>query len=132
MSTGHTDGSSSAEAMRVDASGDPIVKVCGMTRPGDAALAVACGARAIGLVFWAKSPRAVASARAREIVRELPPFVAVVGVFVDESAETVLEIAAAVPLTAVQFHGDEPDEMVCSFPWRVIRAVAVDAPDGAA
>jgi phosphoribosylanthranilate isomerase len=107
----------------------PAVKICGVTRAEDALLAADLGASAVGMVFWPGSPRVVDIERARAIARSLPPFVAVVGVFVDEAPARVLEIAAAVPLTAVQFHGDEAPAVVSSFPWRVLRAVALDAPD---
>ena len=65
------------------------------------------GADAIGLVFYAKSPRAVDIHRAREIVRALPPFVTSVGLFVNASRCELGEILDAVPLDLLQFHGDE-------------------------
>jgi phosphoribosylanthranilate isomerase len=110
----------------------PFVKICGVTRPQDAVIAAEHGASAVGLVFWPSSPRAIDLAAARAIVRELPPFVAVVGVFVNEAPARVLEIAAAVPLTVVQFHGDEADEEVAACPWRVLRAVSPDSAEGLA
>ena len=54
------------------------IKICGITRPEDAQVAVASGADAIGLVFYAKSPRAVDAAAAREITADIAPFVTVV------------------------------------------------------
>jgi phosphoribosylanthranilate isomerase len=107
----------------------PYIKVCGITRPEDAVLATELGADAIGLVFWPASPRSIPVEVARSITRELPPFVAVVGVFVNSSHDEVLEVARAVPLTVVQFHGDEADEDVISFPWRVVRAIPVGSPE---
>ena len=68
------------------------------------------GADAIGLVFYAKSPRAVDIHRAREIVRALPPFVTSVGLFVNASRCELGEILDAVPLDLLQFHGDERAE----------------------
>jgi phosphoribosylanthranilate isomerase len=112
------------------ATAGPVVKVCGITCVEDAQLAVQLGATALGLVFWPGSPRAIGTERARAIVRDLPPFVAVIGVFVNQPLEAVLEVAASVPLTVVQFHGDEPDDEVLSCPWRVIRAVSIDSPEG--
>jgi phosphoribosylanthranilate isomerase len=76
---------------------------------------VACaqaGARAVGCVFYAKSPRCVSAATAREIRRALPPEVACVGVFVDEPLEDILAMAAHTGFTAVQLHGSEPPEIV--------------------
>jgi len=110
----------------------PRVKVCGLTRAEDALLAAALGADALGFVFWTGSPRCAAVEEVRRIVRQLPPFVATVGVFVNEGPERVLEIASTVPLTAVQFHGDEADDLVAAFPWRTLRAVDPDAAGGAA
>src|SRR5438034_5973654 len=84
-----------------------IVKICGITRHEDAQFAVSCGAMALGFVFWPQSPRAIDRARAREIVRGLPPFVTPVGVFVNQPAIEVNDIATAVGLGVVQLHGDE-------------------------
>ncbi|EGV50146.1 phosphoribosylanthranilate isomerase [Candidatus Endoriftia persephone] len=83
------------------------VKICGITRTEDALAAVQSGADAIGLVFYPPSPRAVALDQASQIVAQLPPFVSVVGLFVDESAERIAEILARVPLGLLQFHGNE-------------------------
>ncbi len=88
-------------------------KICGLTRPADARLAAEAGADAVGLIF-AESPRQVARGQAAAIVRALPPWVTAVGVFVDALAEAVLETVAAVGLTAVQLHGDEPPETVAA------------------
>ena len=86
-------------------------KICGITRVEDALAAVEAGADAIGLVFYAKSPRAVSVQQARAIVAALPPFVTSVGLFVDASRCELVEILDAVPLDLLQFHGDEtPDE----------------------
>lgn len=86
-------------------------KICGITRVEDALAAAEAGADAIGLVFYAKSPRAVSVQQARAIVAALPPFVTSVGLFVDASRCELGEILDAVPLDLLQFHGDEtPDE----------------------
>lgn len=103
------------------------VKICGIRRGADAALAVQLGARAIGFVFWPGSPRAIAPAAAREIVDDLPPFVAAVGVFVDQPRDEVIEIAGLARLTAVQLHGDEAPAAYADSALRVIKAVAVGA-----
>jgi phosphoribosylanthranilate isomerase len=100
------------------------VKICGMTRVEDARLAVELGAAAIGLVFWPGSPRLVTRAQAKAIVAALPPFVSVVGVFVDQPEEA-LHVAHDVGLSAVQFHGDEAPGSYRAFPLRVIKAVTV-------
>ncbi len=86
-------------------------KICGITRVEDALAAAEAGADAIGLVFYAKSPRAVSVQQARAIIAALPPFVTSVGLFVDASRCELCEILDAVPLDLLQFHGDEtPDE----------------------
>lgn len=82
-------------------------KICGITRVEDALAAAAAGADAIGLVFYAKSPRAVSVQQAREIIAALPPFVTTVGLFVNVSRCELSEILEAVPLDLLQFHGDE-------------------------
>jgi len=83
------------------------VKICGITRPEDGAVASAAGADAIGLVFYPPSPRAVDIEQAVTIRRALPPFVTVVGLFVNASAETVVETAGRVHLDLLQYHGEE-------------------------
>jgi len=82
-------------------------KICGITRIEDALAAVEAGADAIGLVFYAKSPRAVTVQQARAIIAALPPFVTTVGLFVNASRCELGEILDAVPLDLLQFHGDE-------------------------
>lgn len=95
------------------------VKICGITRPEDAAAAAAAGADAIGLVFHAPSPRAVNIEQARAVIAALPPFVSRVGLFVNAAAGTVREHLAALPLDLLQFHGDESPEFCDSLghPW---------------
>ncbi len=83
------------------------VKICGITRACDALAAAQAGADAIGLVFYPLSPRAVTIAQALEIVRVLPPFVARVGLFADQSEEEIRPVLEQVPLDLLQFHGEE-------------------------
>jgi phosphoribosylanthranilate isomerase len=99
------------------------VKICGITRVEDALAAARAGADAIGLVFYAPSPRAVTAAQAREIVRALPPFVTPVGLFVDAAIEDVRAVLEAVPLSLLQFHGNETPEdcRACGKPY--IKAI---------
>ncbi|WP_194787722.1 phosphoribosylanthranilate isomerase [Pseudomonas sp. UFMG81] len=82
-------------------------KICGITRIEDALAAVEAGADALGFVFYAKSPRAVDVRQARAIIRELPPFVTTVGLFVNASRCELNETLEAVELDLLQFHGDE-------------------------
>lgn len=101
------------------------VKVCGIRRLDDARLAVELGASALGFVFWPRSPRVVAVDAARDITRRLPPFVATVGVFVDQPREEVLETAARAGMTVIQLHGDEDAAAYAGSPFRVIKALPV-------
>ena len=88
------------------------VKVCGLTRADEAVACAQAGVHAVGCVFYAKSPRCVTAAAAREIRRALPPEVSCVGVFVDEPFEGVMATASQAGLTAVQLHGNESPEVV--------------------
>jgi phosphoribosylanthranilate isomerase len=83
------------------------IKICGITRIDDALAAAAAGADAIGLVFYAGSPRAVDIEQAAAICAALPPFVCSVGLFVNAPAEAVNNVLHRVPLAMLQFHGDE-------------------------
>ncbi|WP_454764506.1 phosphoribosylanthranilate isomerase [Cupriavidus campinensis] len=83
------------------------IKICGLTREEDVCAAVDAGADAIGLVFYAGSPRHVDVAHAAALAERVPPFVSVVGLFVNADAEEVAHVAERVPLTLLQFHGDE-------------------------
>jgi len=102
-----------------------LVKVCGITSSGDAALAVDAGADAIGFVFWPRSPRAVSPERAAAIARELPDAVLRVGVFVDASAEEMTGVADAVGLDLLQLHGEEPPSALVGLPRPVLKTVRV-------
>ena len=83
------------------------VKICGITRVEDALAAVQLGADAIGLVFYPPSPRNIDLQQAIEIVKKLPPFVSIVGLFVDASQNEIRNILAALHLDLLQFHGNE-------------------------
>lgn len=99
------------------------IKICGITRAEDALAAAEAGADAIGFVFYPPSPRALTPARAAEIAAALPPGVAKVGVFVDETVARMAEIRARVGLDCIQLHGDEGPEIALALPGAVIRAV---------
>ena len=86
------------------------IKICGLTREEDIAVAVAAGVDAIGFVIYAKSARAVSAERAGELARLLPAFVTPVLLFVNETPEAIAHACAQVPGSWLQFHGDEtPD-----------------------
>ena len=104
-------------------------KICGITRIEDALSAAEAGADAIGLVFYAKSPRAVSVQQARAIIAALPPFVTTVGLFVDASRQELDEILAAVPLDLLQFHGDESPAFCEALQRPYIKALRVKPGD---
>lgn len=99
------------------------VKICGITRENDALAAVRAGADAIGLVFYPSSPRAVDAKRALSVVRRLPPFVSVVGLFVDAAPEDIRRILETVPLDILQFHGDETPDACGGYGRPYIKAI---------
>ena len=101
------------------------IKICGITNLEDALLAADLGADALGFVFYAKSPRYVTPEAAREIIAQLPPFVAAVGVFVDEEAARVRDLAAKVRLDWVQLHGQESPEYCRHLGRKVIKGVRI-------
>ncbi len=102
-----------------------LVKICGITRVEDALAAVEQGAEAIGLVFWPDSPRFIDPFRARAIVAALPPFVASVGVFVNQPVGYVNHVASLAQLSAVQLHGDEDASYACAVRRPVIKAIGL-------
>ncbi len=103
------------------------IKICGLMREEDVDAAVAAGADAIGFVFYPASPRYVTPQRAAKLAKRIPPFVDVVGLFVNETPEVVRAACATLPINVLQFHGDE-DAAYCrqfSRPW--LRAARVRA-----
>ncbi len=86
------------------------VKICGITRVEDVLAAVNAGADAIGLVFYAPSPRAVTVEQAQKIAAAIPPFVSVVGLFVNAPKVEIESVLSHVRLDILQFHGDETAE----------------------
>ncbi|WP_415033194.1 phosphoribosylanthranilate isomerase [Azonexus sp.] len=101
------------------------IKICGLTRAQDVDAAVAAGADALGFVFYPQSPRYVAPEKAAELARRVPPFVELVGLFVNAAPAEVEAVCRQVPLNLLQFHGDETPAECARFarPW--IRAARV-------
>lgn len=106
------------------------VKICGITRAEDAALAAELGATWVGFVFWPRSPRFVTRAAAADILATLPAHVTGVGVFVDQPAEEVDATAAQVGLGAVQLHGDESPGAYRVGGRRIIKALRLASGSG--
>jgi len=111
-----------AEATR---EGRLVVKICGITSPADARVAVEAGADALGFVFWFMSPRKVDPVRAAAIARNLPESVLRVGVFVDAPLDEMKRVADEVGLDLLQLHGDEPPEALVGLPRPALKAVRV-------
>jgi phosphoribosylanthranilate isomerase len=103
------------------------IKICGITRVEDALICAQFGADAIGLVFYDKSPRNVNIAQAKAIVAALPPFVSVVGLFVNASLNTIQTTISQVRLDVLQFHGDETPEFCAQFNLPFYKAVRVNS-----
>lgn len=101
------------------------VKICGITRVEDGLACAELGADAIGLVFYAPSPRAVGVEQARAIIAALPPFVSTVGLFVDADAAEVNAVLTQLPLDMLQFHGNETPDYCCGFNRPYLKALRV-------
>ncbi len=101
------------------------IKICGITNVEDGQVAAAAGADAIGLNFFEQSSRYIEPDVGRQIARAVGDTVAKVGVFVDASADVVMETYKRVGLDWIQLHGNEPPEMLAELGERpVIKAFA--------
>jgi phosphoribosylanthranilate isomerase len=101
------------------------IKICGITRTGDAADAARAGADAIGLVFYPPSPRFLSTERAREIRDALPPFVQAVALFVNPDAAQVAQVIGRVHPSMLQFHGEETPQFCAQFGVPFVKAYRV-------
>lgn len=100
--------------------------MCGMTRIDDIQKAIQLGVNAIGLVFYAKSPRAVSIESAKSLLQDIPPFVNTVAVLVNPEASYVTRLLDLVPIDFLQFHGDESPAFCEQFQHPYIKALHVD------
>ena len=101
------------------------VKICGITSVADALAAVDAGADALGFMFYAPSPRNVSFGLAADIIRQLPPFVAKAGVFVNPAEDDVRRAIAECGLDTLQFHGEETPEFCRRFGLKTMKAFRV-------
>jgi phosphoribosylanthranilate isomerase len=92
------------------------IKICGITNLEDASFAAECGADALGLIFYSRSPRYVAPERAKKIIEKLPDRIAKVGVFVNQELQEVKKTVEFCGIDLVQLHGDESPEYCRQFP----------------
>jgi len=102
-----------------------IVKICGITNVPDAVAAVEAGADALGFMFYDASPRHVSIREAAGIIRELPPLVMKVGVFVDAPEDTVMRAIGDCGLSLLQFHGHETPEYCTQFGLMSMKAFRI-------
>ena len=104
------------------------IKICGVRTPDIARSAVQAGADALGLVFAAGSPRLVSFEEAEAIAHAVPPFVELVGLFVDHDVKQIRSLAEELPITLIQLHGEYDAGAIDALsPHRVMRAVNFDA-----
>ena len=101
------------------------VKICGITNPEDARMAVEAGADALGFVLFRGSPRCISPDQAAAIIHSLPPFVQTVGLFVNEEPATVNSVADQCGLDLVQLHGEESPDYCTAVNRRIIKAFRV-------
>lgn len=108
-------------------------KICGITRPGDAELAIQGGAWAIGMIMSRQSPRYVEPQAAAEIADSAHRSVEVAGVFVDQPLDEVVALTTEIGLSLVQMHGNEGlqfcKEVARRTGARVIKAFRVQGRD---
>ena len=100
------------------------IKICGITNVEDALLATEMGADALGFVF-SKSSRRIDADQAQEIISQLPPFISLTGVFVNESVEIVKHVARKCGLNILQFHGDEDLEYLEHFHRKIVKGFSI-------
>jgi len=107
------------------------VKICGVTRPEDARMIAQAGADAVGLNFYAQSPRAIDLGRGRAIIAALPAGMVKVGLFVNAPREEICRIYDTLGLDLIQLHGDEPPELLAAMGSRpVMKAFRAAGAEG--
>ncbi len=101
------------------------IKICGITNPADAIAAARFGADALGFVLYSKSPRYISPEGVRMACRGISPFIARVGVFVNEPEDFIVRTVRQCGLSVVQLSGDEPPDFLSDAPFPVIKAIRV-------
>lgn len=105
------------------------VKICGITLIDDALVAVDAGADALGLIFYEGSPRGIDVEQAREIVSAVPPYTTVTALFVNPERSLVERVLKAVPISQIQFHGNESAQFCQGFGRPYVKGIAVSTDD---
>jgi len=101
------------------------VKICGIRSIQDGIAAGNLGADAIGLVFYPDSVRVLEPQHARAIIDAVPPFMKIVGLFMNAMADEIREIVRSAPVDLLQFHGDEPADFCRMFEQPYVKALAM-------
>lgn len=101
------------------------VKVCGITSLEDALHAIASGTDALGFVFYRKSPRYISPEQAAKIIKQLPPLVSIVGLFVNETSKFIRTVIDQCCLDIIQLHGDETPSQCQYDGVKVIKAIRI-------
>lgn len=99
------------------------IKLCGLTRPQDAALASSLGADAVGMIFYAESARNVSLKQAKEVISELNPLCTAVAVVVNPEVKFVETLLSHLDIQLIQFHGDESAAFCSQFKMPYIKAL---------
>ena len=101
------------------------VKICGITNLPDGLAAAEAGADALGFVFYDQSPRGISVEAAAALIRQLPPFILKVGVFVNAPEDLVVRAIRECGLNLLQFHGDETPEYCLQFGLMSMKAFRI-------
>ncbi|MEA1915047.1 MAG: phosphoribosylanthranilate isomerase [Campylobacterota bacterium] len=86
------------------------IKICGITNLEDALAAIKAGAHALGFVFYEPSTRYITPDNAQKIIEQLPPFVQIVGLFVNMEANAVNQISQQCKIDLAQIHFEATDD----------------------
>ena len=99
------------------------VKICGITNLKNAIDAVEAGADALGFVFYKKSPRYVKPTEAFKIIKQLPPFIQNVGLFVNETAQSINNISNISKIDLAQIHFDAEKDLYHNLNIKYVKVV---------
>ncbi len=105
------------------------VKICGITNLKDALHAVACGADALGFVFYNKSPRYITPTAAKKIIDKLPPFIERVGLFVNEGVDTIDTVCKYSDISRAQIHFEVDEESLATIGLQTLPVVRAKSPE---
>ena len=101
------------------------IKICGITRKKDVESAVEAGVDALGFVFYSKSPRYIPPVKVKEIIKNIPAWVNIVGLFVNSTTDEINKTSDLLGLTHLQLHGDETIEACKMLNRPVIKAIRI-------